>query len=166
MANLRMIACDWKKLESEFRKRGLKHNDVAEELGHSRSFFHNAQGRNQISVATSKALEQRYNISPDDYKIDDATFNNKEAHDKTFQLGQEVIHAVFGKGVVLSVQGIGDNEKVRVQFEDGTVKMFNCNVAKFQTVEKKSANLAIDWQIFADKLHEAIYNAVREALNA
>lgn len=166
MASRVMIECDWKKLKKEFTKRGLNHNDVAEELGFCRSYFHNCMSRNQISSFASRAIEVRYNIKPEDYKVDVETFKDAAHTNKTYQVGQEVIHNVFGKGVVLSVQGVGDNENVRVRFENGEVKLFDCKVAKFQIVEKKNANLAIDWQVFSDKLHEAIYNVLREALNA
>ena len=166
MASRVMIECDWKKLKKEFMKRGLNHNDVAEELGFCRSYFHNCMSRNQISSVASRAIEIRYNIKPEDYKVDVKTFTDAAQTDKTYQVGQEVVHSVFGKGVILSVQGVGDNENARVRFENGEVKMFKCKAAKFQIAEKKNANISIDWQKFSDKLHDAIYNAVREALNA
>jgi DNA helicase-2/ATP-dependent DNA helicase PcrA len=37
--------------------------------------------------------------------------------DSEFALGQRVIHAKFGEGVVLNMEGAGDNIRVHVNFE-------------------------------------------------
>ena len=39
-----------------------------------------------------------------------------------FELGQQVIHKIFGEGVVLRVEGQGSQSRVQVNFEDGGVK--------------------------------------------
>lgn len=40
-------------------------------------------------------------------------------------------HRSFGRGIVLSVEGIGENTKARVEFDDGGVKQLLIKYAKF-----------------------------------
>ena len=40
-------------------------------------------------------------------------------------------HRSFGRGIVLSVEGTGDNTKARVEFDDGGVKQLLIKFAKF-----------------------------------
>ena len=43
--------------------------------------------------------------------------NNNNASDCGFNLGQRVQHAKFGEGVILNLEGTGDNTRIQVNFE-------------------------------------------------
>ena len=48
---------------------------------------------------------------------------------KLFRVGDNVIHAVFGRGKVSEVSGEGSDQKVIVDFESGARKRFSANIA-------------------------------------
>ena len=45
--------------------------------------------------------------------------------------GVKAEHRSFGRGIVLSVEGTGENTKARVEFDDGGVKQLLIKYAKF-----------------------------------
>ena len=45
--------------------------------------------------------------------------------------GMRIEHRSFGRGIVLSVEGTGENTKARVEFDDGGVKQLLIKYAKF-----------------------------------
>ena len=53
-----------------------------------------------------------------------------------FQVGDEVMHRVFKRGVVTEVTGSGDGQRVRVRFADGQEKLFAANAAPIVKVGK------------------------------
>ena len=53
-----------------------------------------------------------------------------------FEVGDEVMHRVFRRGVVTEVTGSGDAQRVRVKFESGQEKLFAASVAPIVKVGK------------------------------
>ena len=54
-----------------------------------------------------------------------------------FKTGDQVIHAVFGKGTVQEVEGEGSNQKVIVRFSaTDQLKRFSANIAPLRKVDK------------------------------
>ncbi|NUM80428.1 ATP-binding domain-containing protein, partial [bacterium] len=50
----------------------------------------------------------------------DELVNKAAAKSQKFQVGQTVLHPTFGKGKILEMDGFGDQQKLTIQFEDGT----------------------------------------------
>jgi len=49
-----------------------------------------------------------------------------------FRIGQNVIHAKFGPGVILDAEGMGGDARVQVNFGRGGIKWLAVAVAKLQ----------------------------------
>ena len=52
-----------------------------------------------------------------------------------YRKGDRVLHAVFGKGNVLELEGEGASQKVIVQFDNGSKKRFSVNVAPLRKID-------------------------------
>ncbi|MBX7151933.1 UvrD-helicase domain-containing protein [bacterium] len=50
----------------------------------------------------------------------DELISKAAAKTQNFQIGQTVVHATFGKGKILEMDGFGEQQKLTIQFEDGT----------------------------------------------
>ncbi len=55
---------------------------------------------------------------------------------KLFHVGDNVVHAVFGRGRVSEVVGEGSDQKVIVAFESGSLKRFSANIAPLRRIDK------------------------------
>ena len=49
-----------------------------------------------------------------------------------WKLGQHVMHASFGPGVVLNIEGAGDDERVQIRFQQHGVKWLLSAYAKLE----------------------------------
>lgn len=70
MAITNMVPVDFDKLTREFSKRGLVPGDIAETCGYARGYFATAKSRSQISPIMRNALQDRYDIRPEEYAPD------------------------------------------------------------------------------------------------
>ncbi len=56
----------------------------------------------------------------------------KQVHESGYQLGQQVMHAKFGEGVILNIEGKGAHTRVQVNFEHAGTKWLVAAYAKLQ----------------------------------
>ena len=54
---------------------------------------------------------------------------------KLFKEGDRVIHAVFGRGSVMRLEGEGSSQKVCVKFDTGSEKRFSANIAPLRKID-------------------------------
>ena len=52
----------------------------------------------------------------------DFSNESKQAHEGSYQLGQLVEHDIFGSGIILALEGRGENLRIQINFEDSGVK--------------------------------------------
>ena len=53
---------------------------------------------------------------------------------KTFSIGDEVEHKLFGKGIILTIDGFGDSAKLTIEFKGKISKMI---ISKYVKLVKK-----------------------------
>jgi DNA helicase-2/ATP-dependent DNA helicase PcrA len=51
-------------------------------------------------------------------------------------LGQRVSHAIFGEGVVIHIEGRGNNAKVQINFDNGGTKWLVMQYANLKTLDE------------------------------
>jgi DNA helicase-2/ATP-dependent DNA helicase PcrA len=56
------------------------------------------------------------------------------AHDSGFRVGQTVSHARFGQGVIIGLEGSGEDARAQIQFKRDGVKWLALAVAKLNAV--------------------------------
>jgi DNA helicase-2/ATP-dependent DNA helicase PcrA len=56
------------------------------------------------------------------------------AHDSGFKVGQTVNHARFGQGVIVGLEGSGEDARAQIQFKRDGVKWLALAVAKLEAV--------------------------------
>ena len=52
----------------------------------------------------------------------DFSNENNQSHEGSYQLGQLVEHDIFGSGIILALEGRGENLRIQINFEDSGVK--------------------------------------------
>ena len=52
----------------------------------------------------------------------DFSNENNQSHEGAYQLGQLVEHDIFGSGIILALEGRGENLRMQINFEDCGVK--------------------------------------------
>ncbi len=60
-------------------------------------------------------------------KSPESNMNNKKSGNKgirDFTLGQKIIHKKFGKGTIVAMSGSGDDQELKIAFEQGGIKSF------------------------------------------
>lgn len=74
--------------------------------------------------------------SPDDEYSGEKVYQRKPAAPKgsSYPSGSKIIHALYGEGTVLDSEGLGQDEKVTIQFRDGMRKKFMVKFAPLQKV--------------------------------
>jgi DNA helicase-2/ATP-dependent DNA helicase PcrA len=70
------------------------------------------------------------------YRNDDKVYQTKRTNlpSTSFNMGNKIVHALYGEGVVLDSEGLGQDEKVTIQFRDGIKKKFMVKFAPLQKV--------------------------------
>ena len=53
---------------------------------------------------------------------------------KTFSIGDQVVHKIFGEGTVLAVDGFADSAKLTIEFSENSSKMI---ISKYVKLVKK-----------------------------
>ena len=56
---------------------------------------------------------------------------------RLFREGERVVHAVFGKGEVIAVEGEGESQKVSIRFDSGAQKRFSANIAPLRRLNQE-----------------------------
>lgn len=70
------------------------------------------------------------------YHNDDKVYQTKRTNlpSASFIMGNKIVHALYGEGTVLDSEGLGQDEKVTIQFRDGIKKKFMVKFAPLQKV--------------------------------
>ena len=55
---------------------------------------------------------------------------------RLFKPGDRVVHAVFGRGTVMQLEGEGSAQKVSVEFENGAKKRFSAGIAPLRMIDQ------------------------------
>jgi DNA helicase-2/ATP-dependent DNA helicase PcrA len=99
-------------------------------------------------TGSKKAQFDNYSHAPDDFdqslasQSEDAVFYREKVFQSkrvagsevNYPSGSKIIHALYGEGLVLDSEGLGQNEKVTIQFRDGIRKKFMVKFAPLQKV--------------------------------
>lgn len=78
---------------------------------------------------------RRAEAAPTDQYASDPDYFDQRPEDERgsgFKVGTQVIHPVFGPGIVRKVEGTGENQKVTVQFDTGQIKTIMVKYAQFR----------------------------------
>ena len=49
---------------------------------------------------------------------------------KTFSIGEQVEHKLFGKGIILAIESVGDSTKLTIEFSGKISKMISSKYVK------------------------------------
>lgn len=93
-------------------------------------------GSKRLSDYGSKSYDD-FDQSPD--SSDDAVFykekvyqTKRAASESNYPSGSKILHALYGEGTILDTEGMGQEEKVTIQFRDGIRKKFMVKFAPLQ----------------------------------
>jgi DNA helicase-2/ATP-dependent DNA helicase PcrA len=82
-----------------------------------------------LGASSSRALEAPSYVSADDQRAA-ARFDRG----LSWRIGQTVAHARFGEGVILAIEGSGNDARVQVNFGRQGIKWLALSVAKLEAV--------------------------------
>ncbi|TAK89828.1 MAG: DNA helicase II [Burkholderiaceae bacterium] len=61
-------------------------------------------------------------------------YRKKASHDSGWRIGQSVVHAKFGEGVIVNIEGSGTDARVQINFGRHGLKLLSLAVAKLEAV--------------------------------
>ena len=90
---------------------------------------------NQYSTPSYDDFDQSSKSGDDDVFYREKVYQQKSTPKITsYPSGSKIIHALYGEGTVLDTEGLGQDEKVTIQFRDGIRKKFMVKFAPLQKV--------------------------------
>lgn len=100
-------------------------------------FFQTASKKSQFDQYTNfDDFDQSSSSSDENVFYREKVYQTKRAptSSSNYPTGSKIVHALYGEGTVLDSEGLGQNEKVTIQFRDGIRKKFMVKFAPLQKV--------------------------------
>jgi DNA helicase II / ATP-dependent DNA helicase PcrA len=88
-----------------------------------------AKPKNLLDASPHQALGESITQAPNNYR----NYESKRT-DSGFRVGQQVMHAKFGQGVIINADGTGKNIQVEVNFADHGIKRLALEYAKLTAI--------------------------------
>lgn len=99
-------------------------------------FFQTGNNKKSPSEYATPSYDDYDQSSRDDEYSGEKVYQRKQTVSKlaNYPSGSKIIHALYGEGTVLESEGLGQDEKVTIQFRDGMRKKFMVKFAPLQKV--------------------------------
>lgn len=99
-------------------------------------FFQTGNNKKPSSDYATPSYDDFDQSSRDDEYSSEKVYQRKQTVSKlaNYPSGSKIIHALYGEGTVLDSEGLGQDEKVTIQFRDGMRKKFMVKFAPLQKV--------------------------------
>lgn len=99
-------------------------------------FFQTGNNKKSPSEYATPSYDDYDQSSRDDEYSGEKVYQRKQTVSKlaNYPSGSKIIHALYGEGTVLDSEGLGQDEKVTIQFRDGMRKKFMVKFAPLQKV--------------------------------
>ena len=59
----------------------------------------------------------------------------KSQNDRGFTLGQKVVHKKFGKGTIVALSGEGEEQELKIAFDQGGIRSFIAAYAPLKKID-------------------------------
>ncbi len=116
---------------TENRYKPLLDADIFDEVDHSKLRLKKPVASNPPKGPTEEQLRKLRKLRPATSSAD----KNFSAKDANLEIGMMVEHVRFGKGKILSIEGVGADTKAEIDFENGGFKKLLLRFAKLKIVE-------------------------------